>query len=131
MDWTLTRKEFDKTGIFGRMSDENGDNTMCTLEHAFVDRSGAYCPAVEAGVYLCERRESAHFGFEVFELQAVPGHENIEIHKGNVDADSKGCILLGLTEEKDEEILNSKNAFDHFMELMDGVDQFHLTIQDS
>ena len=46
-------------------------------------------------------------------LMDVPGRSEIEIHFGNTEAQTRGCILLGDTLGKDF-IGQSRQAFDNF-----------------
>lgn len=97
-------------------------------------------PDLPPGSYPCKRYRSPHFGYDVFRLYDVPGHEAIEIHKGNLPADTHGCILVGSSfgdlwvhdpgepERTALGILGSKVAFDAFMERLQAVDAFTLTV---
>ena len=128
MDFKLTRNDIDETGVYGILSDSLGNEFCVTLEHSFQQADGSYAPKVPAGTYTCIRRLSPKFGFEVFMLQNVPGASFIEIHVGNYNADSDGCILLG-TMRTGDMIANSKQAFWKFMTTQDGLNQFTLVIE--
>ena len=54
---------------------------------------------IPAGIYCCQKIMSPHFG-EVFSFINVPGRKDILIHKGNLDIETKGCILVGEQFEK-------------------------------
>jgi hypothetical protein len=63
----------------------------------------------------------------------VPGRSYILFHKGNTDDNTEGCILLGQYYGKlagNRAILNSGNTFDEFMKILDGYDEFSLTIRE-
>lgn len=49
---------------------------------------------IPAGTYPCEPWHSPSKG-DVIRILSVPGRDNILIHKGNTEADSLGCILVG------------------------------------
>lgn len=138
----LTRKIYVGSGIFGTLASENGFFTCRTLEHAYAglntiepDVTGSapyYQPKVPPGVYKCVRGEHrlAHGGpFFTFEVTNVPGHTGILFHPGNINADSAGCILLGLGQEGDVEITDSRVAFEKFMAFVAGLDEFDLVIE--
>lgn len=124
----LIRNEFSINGIFGNLYDDNDHHIACTLEHAYpVDDTGLFEPKIQAGDYVCKRRFSPHFGYDVFELIDVPGHDFIEIHVGNIQADSSGCILLG-QERIANGLIGSRMAFSAFMIMLNGVAQFPLQV---
>lgn len=120
---TLTRCRFTPNGIFGELTNDQGQHLAYTLEHSYNN-----IPKIPVGSYTCKRRLSPHFGYDVFELIDVPGHDFIEIHIGNYNADSNGCILLGAGTNEDE-ITSSRTAFNAFMASLTGVDTFILTIK--
>lgn len=47
-------------------------------------------------------------------LLNVPGFTGIQIHSGNTNEDTEGCILLGVWRENADTIRGSKLAFDKF-----------------
>lgn len=131
----IYRTDFWPTGVFGKLSSDDGKYVWCTLEHAYLDNSleiQTYYAKVPPGVYNCVRgwHQLAHMAqaFETFEITNVPGHTNILFHSGNVNADSAGCVLLGLKNIDNKEILESRIAFKEFMDSMVGVDSFELEI---
>ena len=99
-------------------------------------------PDIPAGSYPCRRYLSPHFGYELFRLYEVPGHDAIEIHKGNLPKDTHGCILVGSQfgdlwthnagepEKTEPGILGSKPAFDALMQELVGVNEFTLSVED-
>lgn len=129
----LKRAEFLSTGIFGILTLDDGSQLL-TLEHAFPQQAdglaGAktWAPIVQPGTYQCVRRKSPHFGYDVFMLEGVAGHSFVEIHRGNSEANSEGCILLGTVRSGDD-ILESKIAFDHFMNTLNGINIFQLIVE--
>jgi hypothetical protein len=130
MNFILKRLRFTPDGIFGELRTEAGDLFCQTLEHAFLSGDG-WTPAVPVGTYTCVRGTHQLAGhaqpFETFEVTHVPGHTGILFHKGNWNADSSGCILLGL-EAEEKMILESERAFDRFMDLQKGLASFNLVV---
>lgn len=133
----LTRKDFAASGIFGNLKSDDGAFYCRTLEHAYQDPvqpmgAPTYQPKVPSGKYTCVRgtHQLSHGGpFETFEVTNVPGHTGILLHPGNVNADSEGCILLGLGQEGELEITDSRKAFEAFMLFNAGLDQFELVVE--
>ncbi len=124
----LLRTDYKADGIFGKLLDDDGDQLAVTLEHSYDCK-----PLVPAGTYTCVRYASPHFGYDVFMLQDVPGHTAIELHRANWQKDLHGCIGLGRDVTESPEgtmITNSAATFYDFMEHMEGVDTFQLTIED-
>ena len=81
---------------------------------------------------------SPKFGFEVFEILGVPDFHGkpvsfIEIHKGNYNADSDGCPMLGLSikpiDGTTQMISQSAPAFNQFMGLQSGINEFTLVVE--
>lgn len=146
MDIILSRRNFREDGIFGEMTDEKGKFICVTLERAFkIDEqktaddgtefiSTTYQPIVPKGVYKCIRYDSPKHGYQVFLLVDVPGHDHVEIHIGNWNHDSDGCILLGRQYGSrlvpgGMMIVQSSDAFKSFMASQSGIDAFMLTVE--
>ena len=102
-----------------------------TLEREWKDnRRGISC--IPAGNYKCKRVNSPKFG-NTFEVTNVPGRSHILFHKGNLDDDSHGCILVG---EKFGNINDSPGihasleGYNEFMKKLMGEIGFRLIIVD-
>lgn len=133
MNMKLIRKMYLSDGIFSDMYSDDNQKFCVTLEHAYDDGEGAFCAKLPSGVYTCRRRLSPHFGYELFQILNVPNANFIEIHRGNVNKDSEGCILLGDQQTRIngvDMILNSKETFEKFMRLQADVNEFQLTVID-
>lgn len=84
-------------------------------------------------VYQCQRVQSPKFG-ETFEVLNVRDRSEILFHKGNVDDDTHGCIILG---EAFNPILgkpgvtDSGHAFAELMNIMRLTDRFQLSVIDA
>lgn len=66
-----------------------------------------------------------------FELLDVPGRDHIEIHRGNVAGDLRGCIAPGLSlgvVNGTWGVLASRAAMDRLMRELSGVDRSYITI---
>lgn len=131
---TLVRDKFLKSGIFGILSDLKNIMHLQTLEHAYFNtENGNYEPKIPVGRYKCVLYNSPHFGYYVFVLVGVPNHEYCEIHKGNWNADSDGCILigkqLGHMNDGGLMLMQSKEAFDEFMTVQKPLAEFWLTVE--
>jgi len=127
---TIKRTAENEYGTFGVLLD--GDLPFAlTLERKWLNnQSNISC--IPTGVYTCRRVDSPHFG-DTFEVTGVPGRSHILFHKGNLDDDSHGCILVG--EEYDPVlgsygIKASRDGFNEFMQRLRGSETFHLEIQE-
>ena len=67
--------------------------------------------AIPAGVYNVEITYSPKFGQPMPLLDDVPNFEAVRIHWGNSNANTDGCILVGVSEQSDDWITNSRAAF--------------------
>lgn len=79
------------TAILGVIYDEKGLELCRTLENPF--RSTTKDSAIPAGSYECARDNTGKFQF--YKVLNVPNRQNIEIHQGNRERDTEGCILVG------------------------------------
>ena len=135
MNCTLKRLQYRADGVFGDLRADDGSLIAQTLEHAYPclpPDDKLFSPKIPKGEYTCRRRLSPHFKRDVFEVLCVPECTYIEIHWGNFDNDSEGCILLGLHLGKATDgaqmLTYSRQAFDRFMALQAGVNEFTLTV---
>lgn len=83
--------------------------------------------------YLCSRVNSPTFG-NTFEVRHVPDRTHVLFHAGNRVEDTEGCILLAQHFGKlrgDRAVLNSGRTFRKFLDTMEDVTTFHLTIKRS
>ena len=69
--------------------------------------------AIPAGNYKCAVDYSARLKSLMVRIFNVPGFDGILIHRGNTDADTQGCILVGSTPGVDT-ILDSVIAYAKF-----------------
>lgn len=100
-----------------------------TLERPWLDNQPEVS-CIPAGQYDCRKVQSPKFG-ETFEVANVPGRSAILFHKGNVDTDSHGCILIGEAFNPvlgKPGITQSGEGFAEFISLLRMTDKFPLTI---
>lgn len=124
MNLVLQRTEFREDGVFGQLLNGNVQIAV-TLEHSYEDG-----PKIPPGFYSCVRGTHQLEGgepFETYEITEVPNHNKILLHCGNWNKDSAGCVLLGSARSNDM-IVGSRAAFNKFMALQDGVQEFCLQV---
>jgi hypothetical protein len=136
MNLKLRRSDFLMTGIFGELESDDESLLLQVLEHSYpIQEGGAsfstnWAPKVPPGQYTCVRgthRLIHGAPFETFEVTNVPGHTGVLFHPGNTESDSEGCLLLGLSREKNI-ISHSLAAFEKFIECQIGCDSFMIDI---
>ena len=150
MDLVLKRRSdgYREDGIFSDLCRaDTGESIAVSIEHAFpagIDGSDRplWGAIIQPGTYTCVRGQH-HLAsmadgvtFETFEVTGVEGHSGLVFHKGNVDADTKGCVCLGLafiaapvSPLHVDMVLNSARAFDKFLSLQIGYNSFTLTVK--
>lgn len=111
--------------------DDGSTHHFVTLE--LPDKNNEHnVSRILAGTYRYHVRpahETRH-GYDVVELENVPGRDHVQIHIGNYPRDTDGCILLGLSvSESKTSIDNSAAAYKEFMKLV-GTESGSITISD-
>jgi Family of unknown function (DUF5675) len=131
MKWKLWRKEYREDGIFGELVSEDGVHTFQTLEHAYKvmgeihPNSVEYAPKIPEGPHRFVLYKSPKHGMVVPLLDDIldPNDQDrkFELHIGNYNEDSDGCILVGLglgnRANGGKMLTSSKQAFDQIMKL--------------
>jgi hypothetical protein len=125
----IVRLEESDVGTFGILK-VNKRVKMWTLEPPDFENE-AYVSSIPCQQYLMERHTSPRHG-ETFWVKTVPHRSNILFHTGNYLDHTEGCILLGLTliNSPKRGVGNSRVAHEMFMEILNGFDTAHLTIQE-
>jgi Family of unknown function (DUF5675) len=130
----LTHNRFCADGIFGELKTEDGQFVCYTLEHSYDNK-----PKVVDGTYTCKRGphrlHNMTQDFITFEVMGVPPFNGVSVsgilfHWGNYNKDSEGCILMG-SSETPTMIGNSRAEWATFMQSLEGVDTFELTVVSS
>lgn len=116
---TIKRVAYRDDGIFSVLL-ADGFPFAVSLEHSFEGQ-----PVIPPGVYTAVRGLHALSNlqpFETFEIMGVAGHSGLLFHRGNINADSHGCVLVG---ERFQSWTDGACAVgasgDGFAELMDRV----------
>lgn len=124
----LKRLSTFEDGTFGVLLDDKIPFAV-TLEKQWKDNK-RFISCIPNGNYLCKRVVSPKFG-EVFQVMDVPNRGNILFHKGNLEADTEGCILIGEQFETlngRTAILQSGKGFTEFMDRLKDINAFELKV---
>jgi len=124
----LIRIEKSDHGTFGVLK-LNGGAFCVTLEPEDKDNK-VNISCIPEGEYTCKRVFSPKYG-STFEVTEVDGRSHILFHAGNVETNTKGCILLAQYFGKlkgARAVLNSGNTFRRFREELIRVKEFKLKI---
>ena len=97
MKLTLIRVDVTDHGIFGHLSCDGDPFNCLTLERHDID--------IPCGTYRVTLYNSPEHGVVPL-LNDVPNRSMIEMHEGNFEENSKGCILVG----KDRTTIMGKDA---------------------
>lgn len=126
----LTIQRVSHTGkTFGVFKNEQDVPFALTLEREWRNNEPSIS-CIPAGEYLCKRVKSPKFG-DTFEVTEVQGRSHILFHKGNLETDSHGCILVGEQFEPIEGnpgIAASAKGFQEFCEILKDDMEFKLII---
>lgn len=128
---TLIRIAYISDGTFGVLLDYDNTPFCLTLEREWRNNE-KNVSCIPRGKYICQRVQSPKFG-NTFEVLNVPKRSHILFHKGNIEDDSHGCIIVGeeygIYKHK-VAILSSGKAFHEFMTLLNPDDWIELEIKD-
>lgn len=118
MELILQRETLTELSTIGKLT-LDGEWLAWTLEDKVRDDGVKVAgrTAIPEGRYRVTIDLSSRFKRLMPHILDVPGFEGVRIHSGNTDADTDGCILLGLTKENDF-IGNSKLAFEAFYPIL-------------
>jgi len=123
----VQRFEFGDNYTIGKMLID--DIFFCyTLEDKVREEKIAGKTAIPEGTYSVIIDKSMRFGRDMPHIMNVPGFEGVRIHSGNTDADTEGCILIGLDWVKGNFISRSREAFNAFLPKLQQAKQAKITI---
>jgi len=126
---TLKRVADTIHGTPGVLAVEGNFPFALTMERQWKNNTPSVS-CIPVGTYTCRRVVSPHFG-NTFEVTDVDGRSHILFHKGNIQDDSHGCIIIGEQFERlagKPAVLSSKHGYNQFMEVVASVDSFVLRI---
>src|SRR5574338_211184 len=116
-------------GAFGLLLNENRDKLIAVTCEPTYDWLNIKIPK---GVHKCTRTLFYKGGYDTYEVH-IPEHSRILFHRGNVETDSDGCILVG----KQFGRLNSRHAvmysydgFRNFMQHVGILPEFDLQVEE-
>lgn len=126
----LLRVAYILDGTFGVLFD--GDIPFClTLEREWRNNE-KNVSCIPRSKYICKRIESPKFG-DTFEVLNVSGRTDILFHKGNIEDDSHGCIIIGEqfhTYKGKISLKASREGYAEFHRILNPDDWFELEIKD-
>lgn len=118
------------TATYGVLIQE-GIPFALTLERPWLfNRKSESC--IPVGTYKTIRVQSPKHG-NTFQVQNVTDRSGINFHKGNLEEDTEGCVLVGEQFEPvngKPGIVASTAGFAQFLELLKDLNEFTLEITD-
>lgn len=118
-------------GAFGVLM-EGRNPFAVTLERTYDHTGRLQRVKIPPGRWVCRRTHFYRGGYDTYEVP-VPGYSRLLFHKGNVEDDSEGCILVaqryGVLNGQPA-ILNSGVAFADFMRRTTGQPEVILTVRE-
>jgi hypothetical protein len=137
MQLVVERFKFLKTCTIGRLMID-GEFFCYTLEDTVREMPGQTVEqwkvqnesAIPIGTYQVKLTMSQRFKKILPLLLAVPGFSGVRIHPGNTDKDTEGCILVGLTWDKESSrIGSSRLAFEKLMARLELANEIEIKIE--
>lgn len=135
-DLELVRVAVQPEGAFGVLLAAGLPSGLVTLERTYptddLRPRGPQYIKIPAGRYLCRRTFYNGGGYETYEVTDVIGHSRLLFHRGNIEADTEGCILLGQRfglVRGSIGVLDSALAFATFLRLTSGRSSFELEVR--
>lgn len=129
-DLTLLRVAKKPSGCFGLLL-QDSIPFACTVERTYPLAGNAQLVKIPSGTYRCEKTIFLKNGYQTYEIVGVAGHSRLLFHRGNVEDDSEGCVLVGqgfgLVQGKDA-ILYSTAGFHEFMRRLMDRESFVLRV---
>jgi hypothetical protein len=118
MEMKVKRVEEQSKCTIGELSFHS--DFLCNTLELPMPKDGNYTHGfcIAPGRYRVELVMSPHFKFWVPRLIDVPGRDLIEMHPGNSDKDSLGCILTGMDTGKMDWIENSVGEFNAMIDIL-------------
>ena len=133
-DLTLVRSTISEKGAFGQLI--MGPHQWFTCERTFQKPpSTDWTTKIPEGTFKCVRgvhRLAFSKPFVTFEVVGIKGHSGLLFHWGNTIKDSQGCVLLGNSRGTLyglPAVMNSKEAFGHFMRLLESKEELELEVR--
>ena len=127
----LPRFSMSADGTFGVLFDE--EIPFClTVEPEWKDNQ-ENISCIPIGYYLCKRVQPPRFR-DTFEITGVPGRSLVLLHKGNLEDDTEGCVVLGEEYGRYKgkvAVASSGRAFTEFKRRLRGINEFYLDIDDA
>jgi hypothetical protein len=128
-DFELLRVALRPEGVFGVLKHQ-GLPFAVTLEHSYEENK----PKIPTGLWRCKRTWFQRGSYRTYEVMDVPGHSRLLFHRGNLEADTDGCILVaeqfGLLRGAPG-VLSSSNGFAEFMSLVGVREEFWLLVREA
>ena len=127
MTFQVKRNFRGEEGCFGTLHENRSPPFALTLERTFKPANEVVIPF---GVHKCTKTTYFKGGYPTYEIH-VEGHSRLLFHKGNTEAHSMGCILVGEYYHEFDGvagIANSKGGFTEFMRRATGLDEFYLEV---
>ncbi len=117
----------------GSMANEDRNFRCLTLERPWKNNQPDVS-CIPKGEYLGKLNLGSKFGYPVWQLQNVPGRTAIEVHPANLVSQLEGCIALGYSihhfSKPDEDLEDSRMAFNDFMELTQNDQEIKFIIEE-
>ena len=132
-DFELIRLCKEPEGAFGCLLQDRLPFAV-TLERTYELPGRDQHVKIPPGSWVCRSTFYHKGGYDTFEVTDVPDHSRLLFHKGNVEDDAEGCILVGrrfgLLEGRPA-ILESRDGFLEFMRRTGGRPMLRLLIREA
>jgi len=103
---------------------------LATLENTWLNNE-PFISCIPAGSKICKRVDSPRYG-NTFEVTDVEGRTHILFHWGNYEKNTLGCILLGMEQAPEEDMIKtSRKGFGQFIKYTSTVNEFELLIRET
>lgn len=110
------KRETKDNCIIGTLTSDKFKNILYTLELPWLDnQSNISC--IPTGTYNIIKYVSPKFK-NCFSVLNVKQRKNILIHSGNTSKDTHGCILVGMSTNNKDTILESKKALKFLLDVL-------------
>lgn len=130
MQIKLKRHNEDEFGTHGQFTTDFGEILCQTVEqpwrdnHPYIEGEIDQVSCIPPGNYKCTPYNSPHHP-DCWKINDVPGRTDVLIHTGNTEADTKGCVIVGMAWNK-EGVLRSKEAIAYLHKR--GLTEFDLEV---